>query len=121
MDVQVPAAATALIVSSFQILSPMLVYVRDIISCDFERLRQELYLVLVATGWHVAVIGLALRPQGEILLATHLPFSFRLPLVAATASCMVVMSVVVDKIRFPHRGSAASSAGHPAEAICPSA
>ena len=94
----------------------MLVYVRDIISCDFERVRQELYLVLVATGWHVAVIGLALRPQGDVLLATHLPYSFRLPLVAATASCMVVMSVLVDKIRFPCRGLATGSAVHPAAA-----
>ena len=116
MGMQVQAAATALIVSNFQVMSPMLVYVRDMITCDFEKLRDKQYLVLVATVWHVAVIGLALRPQGDVLLATHLPFSFRLPLVVATESCLVVMSVAVDYIRFPRRGLAAGSAVHSAAA-----
>ena len=90
---QVPAAATALLVAAFQILMPMLAFLYNLVP-SHSRPHQQSFPVLLTLAGHAALIGLALEPQGNVLLAKHLPFSFRAPLVAAAAASTGVLYIL---------------------------
>ena len=93
---QVPAAATALIVGAFQTLSPMLA----MLPTSLEHLQQKQIPIALAVVCHGALIGLALYPVGDVLLAKYLPLSFKAPLIAVTAASMV-LNVLCTKVRVP--------------------
>ena len=79
-----------------------------------EKLVQQKYAIVLPTIWHLVLIGLTLHPEGDVLLAKHLPYSFRLPLVAVTAVSMIVMTLLVEKIRSPRKAHSIGGAVHPA-------
>ena len=81
---QTPAAATALLVATFQIMFPSIVFLRHGAKLGHADLQWRLPVILVLTCY-ASQIGLALHPAGSHLLASHLPFSFRGPLVLVCA------------------------------------
>lgn len=107
---QTPAAATALLVTTFQIMFPSIAFLRHGAKLGHAYLQWSLPVIIVLTC-HAAQIGLALHPEGYLLLAAHLPFSFRGPLVLVCVTSSLIMCELSFRLRFLTKSS---SAVHPA-------